>query len=103
VLPLREGAVSGRVRNGEGWLELIDGDPTFDAVAERAEPEPLRHIDLSGLTPKQRFVISRAWGLLDGKEYSYREIAEAMSVHFTTVQEHYRAAMERLSREHPYS
>jgi DNA-directed RNA polymerase specialized sigma24 family protein len=37
-----------------------------------------RALDL--LSPKQRFVIERRFGLLDGRRYKQREIAEAMGV-----------------------
>jgi DNA-directed RNA polymerase sigma subunit (sigma70/sigma32) len=101
VLPLREGPVSGRTRNGDGWLPLEDGDPTFDAVAEQLAPEhaPQRHADLSCLTTKQRYVIEMAWGLYDGKEYSFRELGEALGISHVAVLKLHSRALEALRRQ----
>jgi len=76
-----------------GWSDVYE--EVFD------DPLPVQSWDeledaLGSLTPKQQFVIRNSWGLVDGQQYSLRQIAEFMGVHWTTVKEHYDSAMQRL-------
>ena len=80
-----------------GWQEIPEDlveDGTFPE-----EREALLYQSLEVLTPKQRFVIERSWGLGLEREYSFSEIAEAMGVYWTTVRGHYNAGMRRLRRD----
>lgn len=53
---------------------------------------------LDFLTAKQRFVIERRLGLVGGRRFTLKEIAEAMSVSPQTVSEHESSAKERLRK-----
>lgn len=73
-------------------------DSASPANARRAaELDAQLHEALALLTEKQRFVISRAWGL-DGPEYSLRWIAEAMGVRHRAVQKMHARALRALAR-----
>lgn len=48
------------------------------------------------LTPRQRFVVERSWGLGGSPAYSFRELAEAIGVDVAAVYRCYSAAMRRL-------
>lgn len=72
-----------------------DSSSPEDARTAEAQVESLRAA-IERLTPKQRFVIERAWGITDGVEYSFREIAALMGVTYNAVFKHYHAGMERL-------
>jgi DNA-directed RNA polymerase specialized sigma24 family protein len=81
-----------------GWSDIYE--EVYD------DPLPVHswgelYIAIEQLTPKQQFVIRNSWGLVDGQEYSLRQIAELMGVDWTTVREHYNAAMERLYQTPP--
>lgn len=52
---------------------------------------------LDQLTLKQRFVIERAWGITDGTEYSFRDIALMMGIAWQSVQQHYHLGMAKLT------
>lgn len=77
-----------------GWVDVpqhvVDGEGFFvrdwDALGDA----------LDTLTPKQQFVIRNSWGMVDGQEYSFRQIGEFMGVSHITVKEHYDAAMKKL-------
>lgn len=51
---------------------------------------------LGTLTLRQRYVLKLSWGLDGRTQYSFREIADAVGWHESTVREHYRAGMTRL-------
>lgn len=50
------------------------------------------------LTHKQRFVLELRRGLVDGIEYSQREIAQLMGVSRSMVNQHEQAALKKLSK-----
>lgn len=86
------------------WLPQADAEPS----TRSAEDEYFDSADSFGwgdalkvLTPKQRFVIERRWGLTDGIKYTLREIAVVMGVRFQTVWEHELVALKRLGRLYP--
>ena len=73
---------------------VIHWQPILSEVEDLEEgPNPL---DL--LTHKQRFVLELRCGLVDGIEYSQREIAALMGVNRSTVHEHEQAAKKKLSK-----
>jgi RNA polymerase sigma factor (sigma-70 family) len=82
-----------------GFLDDILGTDSGSAGdARRAEERAARlRAALTALTVKQRFVLELAWGLRDGVEYSYREIAALMGVDRKTVYEHFHGGMNRLN------
>jgi DNA-directed RNA polymerase sigma subunit (sigma70/sigma32) len=51
---------------------------------------------LEKLTPKQRFVIQRSWGLGGCGPFSFREIADVMGISFQAVHGIYSRAMREL-------
>jgi hypothetical protein len=51
---------------------------------------------LDNLTPRQRFVVTRSWGLAGSPSFSFREIAEAIDVDVAAVYRCYSAAMRKL-------
>jgi hypothetical protein len=62
-----------------------------------SEAELWLRLGMKSLTDKQRFVLERAWGLTDGKVYSFREIAGFMGLSsHNAVFEHYKRAVNRL-------
>lgn len=60
---------------------------------ESAEP---RAIDLTVLTPKQRFVIERRYGLVDGYVCSVQELAAVMGITHQAVSRLARAGLSKL-------
>ena len=79
------------------WSEIPD-------LEEYDEPQSVGYIPelilaLECLTPKQRFVIERRYGLTDGQVYTHRELADAMGVHHRAVEQHEAAAIRRM-QEH---
>jgi hypothetical protein len=73
-------------------------DPTFDAVSaqEEAEPEDTK-IPLWILTPEERFVVERAWGIGgDRRVYDFRELGAVFGSR-ATAHRRYQSAMRKLS------
>lgn len=83
-------------------LDFLDGilgtdsNSPEDARTAEGQAESL-DAGLDGLTARQRFVVERSWGLADGVEYSFREIADFMGVSHVAVAKHYHAAMRSLT------
>jgi len=82
-----------------GYHEPHSEDVYFQ---EKIEVEDqMRTIDLSDLTPKQRFVIERRYGLLDdGCCYTLVEIAGAMGISNQAVSRLERSALSMLENLH---
>ena len=70
------------------WTSIIS---EIEDVEEGPNP-----LDL--LTHKQRFVIELRCGLVDGVEYSQREIAALMGVSRSMVNQHEQAAKKKLQK-----
>ena len=67
-------------------------------ILSEYEDEPEQVDPLEILTDKQRFVIELRYGLVDGIEYSQREIAALMGVSHSMVNQHEHAAIKKLSK-----
>lgn len=93
---MRLGFLSTHLDYPEDTLGLDTRSPEgARAVAERDE---LR-IAVHSLTPKQRFVVKRLWGLHDGYEYSEREVGEAMGISGPAVHHLHNRALATLQRK----
>lgn len=80
------------------WSEIpdLDAEPIAEESSLGYVPELILALEV--LTPKQRFVIERRYGLIDGTVYSHRQIAEAMGVYHRAVQKLEIAGLERMRK-----
>lgn len=77
--------------------EITDTAESLLRDARDAEARAGLPAALAALTPKQRFVVERLWGLT-GDVYSEREIADAMGVTHQAVSRIHARALQALRR-----
>lgn len=67
-----------------------------DDLPPEGEYVELLRVAIDLMTPRQRFVITRLWGLDGQREHSLREVADCMGIAHQTVDEHSRAALKKI-------
>jgi RNA polymerase sigma factor (sigma-70 family) len=81
-------------------IETIEGD-TFQPTARAAEQTSLQRFlrqEISRLEPTERHVVTRRWGLSDGRPMSRAEIADQLSVSREWIRQLEQSALNKLAR-----
>lgn len=96
------GSFDAPVGDGDGTLADIIGDdkPEVGSGLEREEMQTAVHAALADLEPRERDIIMRRYGFVDGEMWTYAKISELYDVSPERIRQIERATIDRLRAPH---